>query len=112
MAKPATKRVSVASSDVAVTPSVHAPSAVQTQSRAGQNAAAIGQALNLGAGILKIKGEADTAAGTLAAQKGEVDEETLRKQEKSAAWVTGAEKVIGRARAIEDEAAMQVWYAD
>lgn len=116
MPKPITRRARVQSSDTFVGAEIHASGAQQTgPSAAARNAAALSSALNLGSKFALDRKQArqdeDLAAGTLAAQQGDVDIETLRQQEKSAAWVKGAERVIGRARAIEDEAALKEWYA-
>ncbi len=104
-----TTRVAVQSSDQFVGTGVHAPSFVRTPSSSlADTAAALEGFLKVGgaarADYLSDKRKKDIAAGTLAAEKREVDPETLRQQEHSAAWVYGAEKVLGRARAITDGA--------
>lgn len=113
MAKPITKRVGVQSSDIVIGSEIHARGAQQTgPSKAARNAAALGQFL--GTTGVQLSGEheqREAEAGALAAQHGDVTEATLRAQEKSAAWVRGAEQIVGRARAIEDEQAMHEWYA-
>jgi len=112
MAKPINRRVAVRSSDTVVGAEVHARGAHQTgPSKSVLNAQTLSSALGLAGQVSLQRTEKQVAAGALAAQQGDVDIDTLRAQEKSGAWVKGAEQIIGRARAIEDEAAMQEWYA-
>ena len=132
MAKQSNKRVRVASSDQVSTRTVNAQIGLPARrSKTADNATAIQAALGIiGTGVelkkesddeqfalrfnkarlqqeqLRIQQEADAisdeAAGTRAAQTGEVTEENLSDKERSAAYVLGAEAVIGRGRALED----------
>ena len=114
MARKATKRVRVQSTDTFNPVGVHAPSVVQTNDKAAQNWAALGNALKVGmqsAATLKgIQNKADLEAGAEAAVLGEVDETTLAAQEKSKAWVKGARTKLAEARSIADAADAQEYY--
>lgn len=108
------RRVQVASSDQASSLGVHAPSVVQTQSKAAGQAFALSNALGFAQEFageqIKLKQGRDEEAGSLAAMNGEFTDEQLHTMEKSAAYVRGAQKVLAKQRIVEDAAAAQEWY--
>jgi hypothetical protein len=109
-----TRRVQVASSDQASSLGVHAPSVVQTQSKAASQAFALSNALGFGMEFagqqIQRKQGIDAEEGALAAARGEFTDEELHTMEKSAAYVRGAQKVLAKQRIVEDAAAAQEWY--
>ena len=108
----ANSRVRVASADTSPTLSAPAQVGLPTDTGgAGETAQALQAALGLAGQYVGTKAAIDRDAGTLAAQQGQVDEETLRQQEQNAEWVLGAEKVLGQSRAIQDEAQMKADFA-
>lgn len=109
-----TRRVQVASSDQASSLGVHAPSVVQTRSKAADQAFALSNALGFAQKFageqIQAKQARDDEAGALAAMKGEFTDEELHTMQKSAAYVRGAQRVLAKQRIVEDAAAAQEWY--
>lgn len=114
MARQATKRVRVASSDVATGTGVHAPSVVQTSDKAAQNWAALSNALRVGvqsgAQIKQVQNRQDLVAGAEAAALGDVTEDNIGEMTQSKAWLKGARSKLAERRAIADAAEAAEYY--
>ncbi len=109
-----TRRIQIQPSDQPTHLGIHAPSAVNAPSKTARQASALSAALGLGQQVagdqIQQRQAEDAEDGALAAMRGDFSDEELHKMEKSAAFVTSAQKVLAKQRIIEDATAAREWY--